>query len=256
METEIFYLDDTDVRVKYLAEMLRLDGKTVFSYSCGDSFGGANVVFAPNKKLSAPEAARLADATVYAGNLPDYIQAELASCKATYKNFMADERFAVQNARLTAEALLTVISQTGTKSLYDERFLILGLGRIGKALAIIFDKLSLEFAVHTFTRAELEYSSLYAEKCYFGGELRAALQCSTVIINTIPKSFIAESDLKWLKRGARIIDAASVPCIDFPRERCSCYIPALGLPSKFMPESAARIMYQFITGDKNGDKHS
>jgi dipicolinate synthase subunit A len=142
--------------------------------------------------------------------------------------------------------LSLLISETD-RSLFGQRVLVLGLGRIGKATAVLLSRLGADFAAAAFTADELAAAPLYAADCFFwGGDVCARAGEFDVIINTVPKRLFGDGGLACIRCGATVIDAASAACLDGERAVNFRYLPASGLPQRFSRKSAAGIMKALI----------
>jgi dipicolinate synthase subunit A len=187
------------------------------------------LVFSPARRLSAEESAQLPqDALIIDG-----------------KHLMKSEEFAVRNALLTAEAALALTIGGTDKSVFENNILILGCGRVGKAVALLLKRLGVSAAIATYDKGEADSASLYADTIYFGEQFKARLSEYDVVINTVPALLLEEADLQTLGTGTLIIELASVPCLDTAKldKYQFEYFSAQGLPAKYSAESAAKLMY-------------
>lgn len=65
---------------------------------------------------------------------------------------MNDEIFTTKNANITAEGVLALILEHSPKSIFENNVLIIGAGRIAKAMAIILGRLGVNYAVVRFNK--------------------------------------------------------------------------------------------------------
>ena len=219
---------------------------TANAQNCGAE---AVIIFSPAKKLKPADAEKLpAGSTAIGGNQAAEALEILRKRGITYVNLLSDEIFAVENAALTAEGALRVLTDATEKSIFENNILISGCGRVGKAAAILFGKAGLNIALCTFDKAEFEAALLYARKTYFGRDFIADLPRFDVIVNTIPALILDGDALSKTAPGTAVIELASVPCLDTEKIKGLPlrYIPAPGLPSVCCPESAADIMLKSI----------
>jgi len=160
------------------------------------------------------------------------------------------EEFLIKNAQITAEAALMLAVEHMPGALYESRCLITGYGRIGKALAPLLRATGASVAVaarkpEDFARIAaaglrgVEYSRLTAE----------AHLCD-LVVNTADALVLGEAFIRNMNPDAVIIDLASRPGgTDFEAAK-SCGITALhalGLPGKYAPRTAARIIMDTVT---------
>ena len=206
------------------------------------------VIFSPAKKLSTADALKLPNgATVLGGRQTDDVHNIMDKANITYKNLLADEIYAVKNANLTAESTLGLIVSASEKSIFDCKILVLGLGRVAKALLILLARLSLNTATATFDKAELASASLYAKTAHFCPDGMDFLGDYDIIINTIPAP-VLEGHLILIDRKATLIELASVHCARAENAELHGinFIKAPGLPSIYCPMAAADIMLDCI----------
>jgi dipicolinate synthase subunit A len=230
-----------------------------FTEQKNQSFKGAVVVFSPARRLSAEEAERLPPASiVLGGGQSAEVMGRLKQADIRYVNLLQNEDFAVRNAKLTAEGTLSLIIGNTDKSIYDNNVLILGCGRIGKALAVLLKRTGMRTAVATFDRAEYEAYSLYADEGYFKYAFADKLDGCDIIVNTVPAQILDDAVLKRIQPKTVIIELASSPCLDrdtlgkYPFK----YITAGSLPVVFSAMSAADIMldcvFESVRACRNG----
>lgn len=158
-----------------------------------------------------------------------------------YKN---SEFFAVKNAYLTAEAALCIAIENSDKSLLSSNVLITGYGRIAKAL----HKYILPFTSNITV-------------CARSANVRALAACNNAtsidfsdltikndfdfVFNTVPHPVFNSAELAALPKKCTLIDLASFPGGVDKHFASSCgvnLIEARGLPGKFSPETAGRIV--------------
>ena len=160
------------------------------------------------------------------------------------------EEFLVKNAQITAEAALMLAIEKMPGALYESRCLITGYGRIGKALAPLLRATGAAVTVAArkpvdFARIEslgmrgVQYSRLPAEAHGFD-----------LVVNTADALVLGEAFVRNMNPNGIIIDLASRPGgTDFEAAK-SCSIKALhalGLPGKYAPRTAARIIMDTVT---------
>ena len=162
-----------------------------------------------------------------------------------------DEEFLVKNAFYTAEGALEIAIRETVFSLFDANALILGYGRIGKALLSV-----LKGIFHNvFVAARKPYDRAYIDA--FGGKpvdfcsekIIGTAKDIQVIFNTVPSVVLTEKIIENLPKNCLVIDLASGSGgIDFSAaERCKIKtVRALGLPGKVAPESAANAVGDYV----------
>ena len=151
-------------------------------------------------------------------------------------DFLGDKVFQIKNNLLTSEGVLALLIMNLGISIYEGNFLILGGGSLGTSIGVLFNKLGLKFGI--FNVGEERYYQAYhlTPNCF--SEL-PDLGEYDAIINTIPAKI-----LDTVPKGILLIEAASVNCIE-PSDEFR-HLPAPALPGKYMPKSAAKLMYEVI----------
>lgn len=156
-------------------------------------------------------------------------------------NYFALETLTLQNAALTAEAALCLLSQSGDGALLGSSVLVVGSGRIAFFLA---ERLRACGAAVTFAarnRDKRELARLDGFEAISLEELPDALPRFGYIANTVPAPLFDEAMFSGLRRDAVYQELASLP--EQPQrsyaERFGIkYIYAGGLPGKYFPKAA------------------
>ena len=241
-----------DKRLEYLSERLKEAGCAVGEYESVCPVLGARPVyiFPPSVKLSDDEAESLKDGSKVFAFVQSPQALELFERKnITYINIYAEEKFAYRNALITAEGALMLVGQNTERVFSDISILVVGFGRVGKALIKIFKAVSANADVLTFDRKECASALLYADNQY-GGFDKVRFSKYDVIINTVPARLINKNIIAGLKGGALILELASDPGgfdpDDLERREDIKLVRALGLPAKIAPVSAAKILFESI----------
>lgn len=162
-----------------------------------------------------------------------------------YKN---DEAFQLKNAYLTAEAALALTIDESDSSLINASVLIAGYGRIGKALHRYLSAFTNDITVCARSeRARAAALSNNAKTIDFN-ELKKNSNYD-VIYNTVPHPVFNEQELSAVRQNALIIDLASFPGgVDkhIAKAKGINLIIARGLPAKYSPEAAGKVVAQTV----------
>ena len=165
------------------------------------------------------------------------------------QDYFAREELAVANAVPTAEGAIQIALEELPITLHGARVLVIGFGRIGKALARRLAGLGARVSV-----AARKWSDLaWAESCGYCGEqtdhLAGWLCGYDLVVNTVPAPVLGLTELSDLKPGCLVIDLASKPGgVDFEAAaRLGVkVIWALSLPGKVAPVTAGRCIQTTI----------
>lgn len=248
----MIFIDLQDKR-NYFAKEILSEKREVKAYDeKGELKQGDTVIFSPAKKMDLNEALSLPRGiTVYTGNVCEQILKIFKEKYITVKSFLDDEKFALKNAELTAEGVLGIIIENTPKSLFETKILILGGGRISKALAVLLNKLGVYCAVTSFTKSEYYNAFYYSSKQYFGKEYIKEVGLYDVIVNTRPVFFVGKEVVDKIKENTLFIETASAECLNKKDVKNFIYFPAPALPQRFCPFSAGRIIAEKVLEDTN-----
>lgn len=248
-----YYIDLSDKRNVYLKTFLEKKGKDVVSFNDiekhqtfknGDAF-----IFSPAKKIDVDFATRLPSGiSLFCGNVTDKVKEVLKRKNIKYINLLQNETFAIKNAQLTAEGVLSLIIENSEKSLKDNKILILGAGRVAKSCALLLGDLNLNFAIASYNKQKFPENNYFAKKSYLGNSFVRDLGKFDVIINTIPAKIFNDKMINKVQPDAVFIETASTPCLDSEKAKHFRYINAPGLPQKFCANTAGKLMMKNILG--------
>lgn len=157
-------------------------------------------------------------------------------------SYLDDENFGQKNADYTAESALSLIITKSFLSIYDQKILIIGFGKIGTALTKLFTKLGLKFDIatnssklaKTFCNKTIKYEDIELKKY-------------DSIINTAPTTH--NFSFAGVRKNQIFIELASNPSIDL-NEAQKYFLSAEkypALPSKDCKESAGLLIAKFIS---------
>ena len=260
-----------DPRQAALAGLLADEGHSVHTYAleqgagmkCERSMAGADradcVVLplpaaGPDGKLNAPLSAESHDVTevldalrpgqlVCAGMAGEELNAMAEERDLVLRDYFAREELAVLNAIPTAEGAIQIAMEELPITLHDARVLVIGFGRLGRALAPRLRALGAKVWVSARRyeqRAAAEGMGLGSE----GVDHLPDWLCSyDLVFNTVPSQVLGVEELAALKEGALVVDLASRPGgVDMEAAAALGVrvIWALSLPGKVAPVTSGR----------------
>lgn len=272
MERELnFWVAGGDLRQAQLARLLAEDGHTVHTWALEEAplpgldrraelegIGRADCVVLPlpvsagagllNAPLSAREHPleglldRLSPGQVLCGGRVDPDCAALAEARGlTVRDYFAREELAVGTALATAEGAVQIALEELPITLQGARGLVIGWGRLGRALAPRLAGLGVRVSVAARRCADLAW----AESFGFGAERTGALAgwlCGyDLVVNTVPARVLGEAELADLKPDCLVLDLASKPGgvdLEAAARLGRNVIWALSLPGKVAPVTA------------------
>jgi len=160
-----------------------------------------------------------------------------------------DEGLLTENARLTAEGAVAAAMHSGERTISGSRSLVIGWGRIGRALTEIL--IGMGGGVTVASRSERGRNSA-AER---GAEsvstenLASALPGKHLVFSTPPHPVLESRELENAERDVRIIDLASAPYgvdLEAAKELGLRAWREPGLPGRYCPFSAAEVLMRAI----------
>ena len=245
-----YYIDIIDNRNKILFELLKQEHKhvEVFDLTANKFSENDVVVFAPSKKIDEEYVGFLPEnITLIGGNYSELIRELLCRKNIKYINLMQDETFAIKNANLTCEGVLALIITHSQKSIYENSILILGAGRIAKAMSILLNKIGANYSIASFNKDSFPQNYIYSKNNYFAYDFVRDLHKFDVIINTIPAEILDENALNHIAKDAVFIETASTKCLDESKVNGRFnYILAPALPQKYTCQTAGKLMLDAV----------
>lgn len=159
---------------------------------------------------------------------------------------LKDEVYTLENAALTAEgALFTAVARMN-RALRDSRCLVIGYGRIGKALTGLLRAMG---ALVTVAARREESRREAGENSISISYMPSILPRMDVIFNTVPAPVLGEKELRSVKPQCVMIDLASAP---YGIDRDTAEALGLkaflesGLPGRYCPLSAAETLLNYM----------
>lgn len=260
-----------DMRQAKLAQLLALDGHTVHTYALEQDRSTGPL---PEEDLSQAEKADcvvlpllvsteggllnaplsqtdhpLSDVLdalrpsqfICGGRLDSEILALAAHRGLTIRDYFAREELAVANAVPTAEGAIQIAMEQLPITIHGARVLVVGFGRVGRALAQRLAALGAKVTV-----AARRYESLaWAQASGYGaeqtGQLAGWLCGYDLVVNTVPALVLGEAELADLKPDCLVLDLASKPGgvdLEAAGRLGRTVIWALSLPGKVAPVTA------------------
>ncbi len=160
-------------------------------------------------------------------------------------DYFEREELSVLNAVPTAEGAIQIAMEEMATTIYGQRVLITGFGRISKVLAKILCAMGAEVTVTARKYAALSWAEIYGCKTVHTSMLEESIDSYDLILNTIPSVILSEKLLKKIGKDTLIIDLASKPGgVDFDAARMQGLkvVWALSLPGKVAPISSGKII--------------
>ena len=171
---------------------------------------------------------------VYGGNLE---HPELQN--HTVVDFLKDDVYLAQNARITAEAALDVALPCLSVTLRECPVLIIGWGRIGKCLSQLLRSIGADVAVAARKESDRAILSALGYRALDIDGLVQNLAPFRLVYNTVPHPVLSREQTLYCREDCVLIDLASRQGIDHEN-----VIIARGLPGIHFPESSGKLIAQ------------
>lgn len=179
--------------------------------------------------------------------------------KGEYKNgfdYMKDETYVLKNALLTAEGAVACLEENTDYSLIGKNILIIGYGRIAKALRKILSSYGSNITVcsrSSISKAEAAFDGV---KHISFSELKNKSDYD-IVINTVPHIVLTKEELTALKKSVLILDLASFPGgVDtlVANSLGLKLINGRGMPSVYTQKTAGEIIGEAVVNIIKGEK--
>lgn len=252
-----FLLDLNDRRLPFVEKELKALGYNTMPFS-QENFAklkkGDYIVLSPAYKWSVELSQKLPqNISIVCGAVSPEVKDIFDNKNIKYFNLMDDEDFVLRNAMITAEGALADLIFYTKKSIFECNILILGSGRCAKAMAYLLYKLGVKFDLTMRDAFKLKQSQLLCNKALDWADYKNNLKEYDVVINTIPTKLFEEEDLQKFKEGSVVLELASKQCLqDLKAEKFS-YILCPALPSKYTPQSAGNLIFNYLQTLLKGD---
>ena len=189
------------------------------------------------------------EANVFAGMVSESSRRFAAERGVELIDYFTREEFAVLNAVPTAEGAIEIALREMPVTLFGSTCLVLGYGRIAKALTRLLAGFGARVRVAARKQSELSWAKINGCEPLAICELDDYLRDVDCVFNTVPALLLGEEKLMRLGRQCLVIDLASKPGgVDFKAaNRLGIKaIHALSLPGSSAPHTAGEIILSTI----------
>ncbi|HNX63599.1 MAG TPA: dipicolinate synthase subunit DpsA [Oscillospiraceae bacterium] len=186
---------------------------------------------------------------VFGGKFSEMVKRIFEKHKITTIDYLDREEMAVMNAVPTAEGAVQIAMEEIPTTIFGQKILITGFGRISKVLAKILNGLGADISIAVRKYSDREWAKIYGCKGILFTQLDESLKQYDIIFNTVPAIIFDKERLRMLKKGSLLIDLASKPGgvdIEEAGNAGVKTIWALSLPGKVAPISSGEIIARTI----------
>ena len=155
-------------------------------------------------------------------------------------DYLKNENFELNNAYLTAESALAIAISESKSSLVNSKILVIGYGRIAKALHRYLSVFTGDITVCARNPQQRILARNNNARAINFSELRTKKDYDFVF-NTVPFPVVNRAELKSMKKDVLIVDLASFPGGVDKHEAEAMglkLVQSWGLPGKYSPKTA------------------
>lgn len=199
------------------------------------------------------------DQLVFGGKFSDEWKRNLENRGIPYYDLMEDENVTLQNAQITAEAVVAEVIKRSLYSVEGQKIIITGYGRCAKAAARKLSALGAKITIlarSTPARKQASADGYIALDFAYGPQEA----CGTgTLINTVPACVVTDRILREMQDDTLILDIASAPggCDLNAAEHYGIKVtPALSLPAIYTPKSSAKVLADAILKKTYSERNS
>lgn len=149
--------------------------------------------------------------TVFGGRFPEDVILYFQSKGLTVIDYSEREEFAVMNAEATAEGALAAALEETDRTIMGQRILILGMGRISKALIRLLSGFGAKITAAARKCSDRAWAEIYGCRSADINAVDGELEFADIVFNTVPVPLLDEKRLKLLRPDCLVIDLASKP---------------------------------------------
>lgn len=210
------------------------------------SFGALNAPFALKQQSASALVGTLPKNTVLiGGRLTPSIKARADRISEIY-DIMHQPEFVVGNAAITAEAAVNLLMNASEKAVCDMKVLVIGWGRIGKLVSKKLHALGTDTVVLSQNPEARALAQAVGHKTCSALPIELR-QSFDAVINTAPAQVL--DSLEGFRASCMMLELASAPGginMAEAQLRGLNYTAAPGLPGRYAPESAARLIHSTL----------
>jgi len=254
----IFVVDTSDRRGDFLLIGLRGKGFEAVEYGADTEYSNDRVyvfLFAPRFVPSLPVMSSIPDnSVIFVTGCQTKVRRNMEERGIVVYKYFDDAVLAADNAALTAEGAVAAIINNTDMGIFDMPILILGGGRVAKAMAMTLGSLGAKAHMVTRRKDELSFAELLTGHAYHLSRLDEVLSGFAVVVNTIPSRILYKERLEKLDYDSFVLDLASKPYGIDSNVADSLgirYLIYSGVPGKTAPKAAADAIQKSILARLN-----
>ncbi|MBQ4630416.1 MAG: hypothetical protein IJB70_05490 [Clostridia bacterium] len=155
--------------------------------------------------------------------------------------------FAALNAVPTAEGAIEAVMKHLPVTIFSSNAVVTGFGKCAKVLAMLLKSMGAGVTVCARKQGDLALAEALGLKSTKITSMHNALSRADMVFNTVPDIVFGTAEFFAMKKGCILADLASAPGGADKNALCNADIKYMflpGLPGKYSPVSAARIIWK------------
>jgi dipicolinate synthase subunit A len=148
---------------------------------------------------------------IFGGRISSDINSLFTLHGLTVYDYAEREEFAVMNAIATAEGTIQIAMEELATTLFGQKILIIGMGRISKVLIKTLSGFETDITVVSRKYHDIAWGQIFGCRSIHINEIDNYLDSCNIVINTVPAIILDEKKLKKLDKNCLVIDLASKP---------------------------------------------
>lgn len=160
-------------------------------------------------------------------------------------NYFESEAVLTDNARLTAAGFLKELLIYEKRDILGRRALVTGFGRVSQAVCDILYRNGLSVTVAARNENQRHTAKSRGYSALEINEAAKKLCAYDYVINTVPEKLFSREEIEKAGRNTAFFELASSLC-DKTVFTPETYIECKGMPGKHTPESAGRVIADFV----------
>lgn len=174
-------------------------------------------------------------------------------------DYFKNEAFLYDNARITAEGAVMLLGKSTSGTVFGMDVAVIGMGRIAECLCPLLRALGARVSVYARRDEALARArALGVETVRFSGTLPACAMQHDAICNTVPHVLYHRELLAGAMRDVLLMELASAPGgfdMNAVRELGLTYVNGQGLPGKYAPRAAGKLIADFVIDALRREEH-
>ncbi|MBQ4075741.1 MAG: hypothetical protein IJD39_11140 [Clostridia bacterium] len=237
------YMEGQDTKAAYLTELLQNTGHEIVQELPADLI----ILSLPRSAIPLEQLSALPKGQKLLCGLTNPAFDQMAKEKEWQLfRILSDELYIRENALLSAEGALFYAMRASDRAIRDLHCLVVGYGRIGKALTQFLRSLGAEVTVaarRKESREEAGANSISID------DIKDLLPAIPLIFNTVPAPVIDKNMLSLVPEDGLLMELASLP---YGIDLAAAHEMGLrawgewGIPGRYCPGSAAHIQFDYL----------